>query len=86
MIEADPFSEAIYNFEAMARPVAHAQSELTDRQRQIITLIAQGKTNVLIATELGLSSRTVETHRYRIMRQLGLKNTAELVAWFSAAL
>lgn len=83
MIETDPFSEAIYNFEAISRPVDHAQSDLTDRQRQIITLISQGKTSALIATELGLSARTVETHRYRIMRQLGLKNTAELVAWFA---
>lgn len=83
MIEADPFSEAIYCFDAMTRPVHHARTALTDRQRQIVTLIAQGKTNAAIAAELGLSPRSVETHRYRLLRQLGLRNTAELIAWFS---
>src|SRR5690554_1117722 len=63
MIEADPFSEAIYNFEAMNRLVAHAKPNLTDRQRQIVTQITQGKTNAVIAEELGLSVRSVETHR-----------------------
>lgn len=85
MIEADPFSEAVYCFDAMTRPVHHARSDLTDRQRQIVTLIAQGKTNAAIAAELELSPRSVETHRYRLLRQLGLKNTAELIAWFSTA-
>lgn len=83
MIEADPFSEAIYCFDAIARPVSSGTASLTNRQRQILTLVAQGKTNAVIATELGLSPRSVETHRYRMLRQLGLKNAAELAAWFS---
>ncbi|RUX99251.1 LuxR family transcriptional regulator [Mesorhizobium sp. M2A.F.Ca.ET.040.01.1.1] len=38
----------------------------TGRQHQILTLIAQGKTNAVIAAEIGLSKRTVETHRLRL--------------------
>lgn len=83
MIEADPFSEAIYCFDAMTRPVGGGTAALTGRQHQILTLVAQGKTNAAIAAELGLSPRSVETHRYRMLRQLGLKNAAELAAWFS---
>jgi PAS domain S-box-containing protein len=86
MIEDDPFSEAIYCFDAMTRPVREGPASLTDRQRQIVTLVAQGKTNRAIASEIGLSPRSVETHRYRLLKSLDLKNTAELVAWFSVAL
>ncbi len=85
MLRGDPFSEAIYCFEPMTRPVHHARTELTPRQRQIVTLVSQGKTNAEIAGEIGLSKRSVETHRLRLMRALGLRNSAELVAWFSAS-
>ena len=78
---ADPFCEAIYCFEPMNRPVTEAT--VTGRQRQILTLVAQGKTNGVIADEIGLSKRTVEAHRLRMMRLVGVCNTAELVAWFS---
>jgi PAS domain S-box-containing protein len=80
--DRDPFAEALYCFEPMSRPVKDAT--LTDRQRQILTLVAQGKTNATIAAELDLSRRTVEAHRLRMMRLIGVHNTAELVAWFSA--
>lgn len=84
MEEADPFSRAVYCFDALPRPVGPRQPELTPRQHQIVTLIVQGKTNGEIATELGLSPRSVETHRYRLIRHLGLRNSAELAAWFAA--
>lgn len=83
MIKREPFSRAVYCFEPIQRPISTAGKPLSARQRQIVTLISQGKTNAVIAKELGLSSRSVETHRYRLMRQHRLKNTAELVAWFS---
>tara|TARA_R110002020_G_scaffold14683_2_gene52134 strand:- start:5780 stop:6346 length:567 start_codon:yes stop_codon:yes gene_type:complete len=78
----EPFAEALYCFEPMSRPVTEAT--VTGRQRQILTLVAQGKTNAAIATEVGLSRRTVEAHRLRMMRQVGVRNTAELIAWFFA--
>lgn len=81
----DPFAEALYCFEPMQRPVIADTSPLTDRQRQILTLVAQGKTNAAIARELGLSVRTVESHRARLMGTIGVKNAAQLTAWFSQA-
>jgi DNA-binding CsgD family transcriptional regulator len=79
----DPFAEALYCFEPMNRSVTEAS--MTGRQRQILTLVAQGKTNAAIAAEIGLSRRTVEAHRLRLMRAVGVRNSAELVAWFSAS-
>ncbi len=52
---------------------------LTERERQIHHLLAEGKSNKEIAGRLGLSVHTVETHRTRIMEKLGLHGIAELV-------
>lgn len=79
---ASPFAAALYCFEPINRPVSARMLSLTGRQRQILTLVAQGKTNAAIALETGLSSRTVEAHRLRLARAVGVANTAELVAWF----
>ncbi|MDC7266934.1 LuxR C-terminal-related transcriptional regulator [Shinella sp. HY16] len=79
----DPFAQAIYCFQPLARPVVPREFSLTDRQRQIVTLVAQGKTNAQIADEIGISIRTVESHRARLMKATGLTNAAELAAWFS---
>ncbi len=80
----DPFASAIYCFEPINRAIRPAAEILTDRQEQILTLVAQGKTNAQIADEIGLSKRTIEAHRARTMKSIGVKNTAELVAWFSS--
>ena len=77
---ADPFAEALYCFEPISRPVTVAA--ITGRQRQILTLVAQGKTSSAIAAELGLSRRTIEAHRLRLSRSIGVANSAELIAWF----
>jgi PAS domain S-box-containing protein len=79
---ADPLAAALYCFEPMSRPVTESTLKLTGRQRQILTLVAQGKTNAAIAAELGVSRRTVEAHRFRLTRSIGVNNSAELVAWF----
>jgi len=54
---------------------------LTPREREIIQLLAEGKTNKEVATLLNISVYTVETHRNRILQKLGLHNTAELVLY-----
>jgi DNA-binding NarL/FixJ family response regulator len=52
---------------------------LTSREIEITQLLAEGKTNWCIATILGISVRTVETHRANVMRKLGLQSVVELV-------
>ncbi len=58
----------------------HAQpAGLTSRELEITQLLAEGKTNWCIATILGISVRTVETHRANVMQKLGLQSVVELV-------
>ena len=52
--------------------------QLTARERQVLVGVAQGRTNREIATELGISHRTVETHRESLMRKLGIRTVAGL--------
>lgn len=58
-----------------------AVAELTARQREVVQLIAEGKSAKEIAAVLGISPRTAETHKYKIMDELGLKTNAELVQY-----
>lgn len=54
---------------------------LTDRERDVFTLAAEGHGNPEIAQLLSISSRTVETHRSNIMRKLGLKTQTDLIRY-----
>jgi DNA-binding NarL/FixJ family response regulator len=52
---------------------------LTPREREVCELLCLGKVNKEIATELGISSRTVEDHRAIILRKCDVRNVVELV-------
>ena len=54
---------------------------LSERENEIITLIAEGLTNAQIAEQLFLSNHTINTHRKNIMGKLGVKNTAGIVMY-----
>ena len=56
-------------------------SRITDREREIVQLLGEGKSSKEIATILGISVRTVETHRAAIMKKLGLKSFSELIRY-----
>jgi DNA-binding NarL/FixJ family response regulator len=55
--------------------------QLTERQRDVLRLIVEGRRMKEIASELQLSTRTVESHKYEMMQTLGLHSTAELVRY-----
>ena len=52
---------------------------LTDRQKEILRLVAQGHTNREIGEQLDISVRTVEVHRFNLMRRLRVRNVAQLL-------
>jgi two-component system, LuxR family, response regulator FixJ len=54
-------------------------ARLTPREREVFERLAQGKANKVIAAELGISPRTVEVHRARVMAKLGARSLADVV-------
>lgn len=58
---------------------SEASARLTPRQRDILRRIAEGNSTKEIAYDLGLSSKTVETHRAQLMDRLGIHDVAGLV-------
>jgi two-component system, NarL family, response regulator NreC len=54
---------------------------LTEREKEILQLLAEGKSNKDIASMLNLSTNTVETHRMRLMQKLNLHSSAEIVLY-----
>jgi two-component system response regulator NreC len=59
----------------------NASEKLTTREREIVRLLAAGKSNKEVALALGISTRTCETHRAAVMRKLRLKSIADVVRY-----
>ena len=57
------------------------ESVLTARQVEVLRLLAEGRTMKEIGERLNITARTTESHKYEIMRNLGLKTTAELIRY-----
>ena len=74
------FAQAIPSIE-QATPVTQQQlkKSLTDREREVFDLLVEGHQNKVIAHKLGISARTVEVHRSRVMEKMGARNLADLV-------
>jgi DNA-binding NarL/FixJ family response regulator len=64
---------------------AGSLDQLTGREREVLAGVARGKTNKEIAADLGISHRTVETHRESMMRKLQIRTIAELTRFALAA-
>ena len=60
---------------------ASGARELSSRQREVLQLLAEGRTMKEIASILNITARTVAFHKYRMMEDLGIKSTAELVQY-----
>ena len=54
-------------------------TSLTPREREVLSLITRGKPNKVVAGDLGVSQRTVEIHRARVMEKMGASSFAQLV-------
>ncbi len=57
------------------------RSTLTPREREVVKMIAEGNSAREIASVLGLSVKTVEAHRFNLMRKLDIHNKAQLVTY-----
>jgi two-component system, NarL family, response regulator NreC len=69
------------NLQRPATTLFREERSLTAREREVLKLLAEGKTVRGAATILGLSLKTVDAHKFNLMRKLGIHNKAELVMW-----
>jgi DNA-binding NarL/FixJ family response regulator len=78
-----PLSDrAIETYQQMAKiGTMDKHDTLTTREREVLQLSAEGHTNSEIAARLGISPRTAETHRSRLMHKLGLHSQADLIRY-----
>jgi len=67
--------------ENVGKRVGETKLTLTPRQREVLQLVIQGCTMKEIATRLGISTRTAESHKYEMMDGLGVETTAELIQY-----
>jgi len=70
-----------YLRQLQARGLTDSYHLLTDREKQVLQLLAEGRSNKEVAALLELSLSTVETHRGNLMQKLNLHNTAEIVLY-----
>lgn len=76
-----PARESVWAFEPLEHAVGPSTA-LSPREREVMAQLATGQTAKEIARTLGLSPRTVEMHRARLLRKLGVRTTAQLLAAF----
>jgi len=73
---------SLLHLQARVQPPSSTSAErLTDRQREVVQLLAEGKSMKEAANLLNMTARTVAFHKYRIMKVLHLKSSAELVQY-----
>ena len=70
-----------YVRQLQARGLSDSYHLLTDREREVLQLLAEGRSNKEVAALLDLGVSTVETHRANLMQKLNLHNTAEIVLY-----
>ena len=70
-----------YMAQLQARGLTDSYDLLTDREKEVLQLLAEGRSNKEVATLLNLGLSTVETHRGNLMQKLNLHNTAEIVLY-----
>lgn len=78
---ADMLLDGFRGVKELAEPQLPNRNRLTPREREIVQLLAEGKSSKEVAVALGISVKTAETHRANIMRKLELHSVSELVRY-----
>jgi len=76
------FASECYNIIDLSEPAVStptSSAPLTPRELEIVQLLAEGKSNKQVAVELGISVRTIETHRQHVMQKLRIRSLVELL-------
>ncbi len=75
-LEKDRANRAVLNERSLIR---ERMESLTPREREVLEMVSSGKPNKIMAADLGVSQRTVEIHRARVMEKMGASSLAQLV-------
>ena len=78
---SDMVAKILTNLNPLEKPVTREHPDLSRRELEVLTLIADGYTNLEIADKLFMSRRTVEGHRQNLLEKTGTKNTATLIRY-----
>ena len=70
-----------YVHRLQARGLTDSFDLLTDREKEVLQLLAEGRSNKEVATQLNVGLSTIETHRANLMQKLNLHSTAEIVLY-----
>lgn len=81
VLRGDRYVTSLIKVGAITESRILSAGELTNRQRHVLQLIAEGHTGKSIASLLAISQKTVEYHKNSLMKQLGLRSTAELTRY-----
>jgi DNA-binding NarL/FixJ family response regulator len=73
--------EVFQEYVPASRNGKEEEHHLTERERQVLQLVVEGKSNKEVAMELGISPKTVSVHRTNIMSKLDVQNTVELIRY-----
>jgi DNA-binding NarL/FixJ family response regulator len=80
-LDRSPAEQGVQGSDGGAAQTERSLSLLSDRERTVLSLVAQGYTNQEVADQLEVSVKSVETYRARLMDKLGLQNRADLVRY-----
>ena len=75
------FADALVRVQGRKRTSRAGPLLLTSREREVVRLLARGQPNRMVATALGISVKTVESHRANLMRKLELRSIVDLVRY-----
>jgi DNA-binding NarL/FixJ family response regulator len=75
------FSPIVTNIlaDAVVKPEVHDPGDITPREKEVLVLVAKGNSTKQVADILGISVRTVESHRINMLKKMKVNNTAELI-------
>jgi DNA-binding CsgD family transcriptional regulator len=65
-----------------SQPMSAENGALTPREREVLTLVAQGMRNKTIAHELGLSEHTIKLHLHHVISKIGVRNRTQAAQWY----